>query len=141
MSWSAGLALGAWETVGGPILGVVGFVVDTGGSPGPLGVVAPPPPVSVVVGGPVPPADFASAAAFSSDMRMAVCLVVVTVLVVVSRVVMVVACGSVTGIEAPGMGTASLAAGVDVVAGSIRIGSRLISQSSQLLTTIPVSLQ
>ena len=69
MSWSAGLALGAWETVGGPILGVVGFVVVTGGSPGPLGVAAPPPPVSVVVGGPVPPADFASAAAFSSDMH------------------------------------------------------------------------
>ena len=119
---------------------MVGFVVDTGGSPGPL-VVAPPAPVSVVVGGPVPPADFASAAAFSSDMRMAVCLVVVTALVVVSRVVMVAACGSDTGVGAPGMGTIGLAAGVDVVVGSIRIGLRLISQSSQLLTTIPVSLQ
>ena len=112
-----------------------------GGPPKPFGAIAPAPPAPVVVGGPVSPADFAPAAAFSSDRRMVVCLVVVTALVVVSRVVMVVACGPVTGIGAPGMGTTGFAAGVDVVTDSIRIGSRLISQSSQLCTTLPVSLQ
>ena len=129
---------------------MVGFVVVAGGSPEPL-VTAPPGSlvnpvlVSVVVGGPVPPAFLASATAFNADMCMEVCLVAVTVLVVVSRVVVVTACdsdtGVVTDVVVPGCGTASLPAGVDVVAGSIGIGVMLISQSSHSLTTLPDSLQ
>ena len=94
-----------------------------GGPPKPFGAIAPTPPAPVVVGGPVSLADFAPAAAFSSDRRMVVCLVAVTTLVVVSRVVMVVACGSVTGVEAPGLGTTGFAAGVDVVVVDVRIWS------------------
>ena len=129
---------------------MVGFVVVAGRSPEPL-VTAPPGSlvnpvlVSVVGGGLVPPAFLASAAAFSSDMCMEVCLVAVTVLVVVSSAVMVTACdsdtGVVTDVVVPGCGTASLPAGVDVVAGSIGIGVMLISQSSHSLTTLPDSLQ
>ena len=101
---------------------VVELVMVIGGPPEPVGVVAgtPAPPAPRVVGGPEPPNDFvpaaaAAAAAFSSDMRMVVCLVEVTTLVAVSRVVMVVTCDTISGVETPGRGTAGFAAGVDVV--------------------------
>ena len=111
------------------------MVID--GPPELVGVI----PLAPVALGPVSPASLTLYAASSSGIRIDVDLVAVATLVAVSVAVIVVTCSTGPGVNASGMGTIGFVAGVDVVAVSTGICSVVISQSSHLWTTNPVSLQ
>ena len=111
------------------------MVID--GPPELVGAVA----LAPVVLGPVSPASLILYASSRSCIRIDVDLVAVAILVAVSVTVIVVTCSTGPGVNASGMGTIGFVPGVDVVAVSTGIWSVVISQSSHLWTTSPVSLQ
>ena len=108
------------------------MVID--GPPELVGALAP------VVLGPVSPASLILYASSRSCIRIDVDLVAVAILVAVSVTVIVVTCKIGPDVSASGMGTIGFVVGVDVVAVSTGI-FLVISQSSHLWTTRPVSLQ
>ena len=110
---------------------VVELVVVVGGSPVPL----------VPVGlGPASPASLALYASSKSEVLMDVDLVAVASVVAVSAAVVVVTCRIGLDVSVSDRGATGFVVGVDVVATLTGI-LLVISQSSHLWTTRPVSLQ
>ena len=110
---------------------VVELVVVVGGSPVPL----------VPVGlGPASPASLALYASSKSEVLMDVDLVAVASVVAVSAAVVVVTCRIGLDVSVSDRGATGFVVGVDVVAAFTGI-ILVISQSSHLWTTSPVSLQ